>query len=261
MNVCLSIHPTVARRFPDVLVGYLHVEGLRRFALPGDEIEQLFSAARARLLEEEVSLERLTAEPRICGWRKAIESCGLQSSTYRSSPEQLARRILKGQGISTPIPVVNAYCAVSAKYLAPLGGYDLDRLPGMSIDLRSGQPGYDRFSPLGARPEDMPITEDVVLYASGREVLCWAFNHRDSRATCLTTETDKAIFVGEAVTPEQHSGLREALHELSSVLSSAGVQVDRAEFIDHRSLDIPIEARRCDRVRQPPFQAIHDRLV
>jgi DNA/RNA-binding domain of Phe-tRNA-synthetase-like protein len=244
MKVHLSIHPIVARRFPEILVGCLRAEGLRRLALPANEIEQLFSVARARLLAENVSLEQLTAEPRIAGWRKAVESCGLKPSTYRSSPEQLARRILKGQGISTPIPVVNVYCAVSAKYLAPLGAYDLDRLPEVRIDLRPGQPGRDRFSPLGARPEDMPITEDVVLYASGEEVLCWAFNHRDSRATCLTTETDRAIFVGEAVTSEQHAGLQGALHELSSLLDSAGVQVERPLFMDHTSQDALVEARR-----------------
>ncbi len=231
MALQVSIDAAVARRFPEILVGSFRTAGLGRLALSAAESERLFAAARAGLAAGGVTLERLTAEPRIAAWRSAVETCGLKPSTYRSSAEQLARRVLKGQGIGTPIAAVNLYCAVSVKHLAPLGAYDLARLPGRHLELRLGRPGRDRFSPLGARPEDMPISEDVVVYASGDEVLCWAFNHRDSRVSCLAPATDQAIFMGEAVAAVQQAALREALAELAALLDAAGVEVERPEFI------------------------------
>ncbi len=35
-----------------------------------------------------------------------------------------ARRAFKGVAISTPLQLVNLYCAVSVQHLAPLGAYD-----------------------------------------------------------------------------------------------------------------------------------------
>lgn len=231
MNRTLSIHPLIAGRFPDVLVGCVSADGLGG-VVSSLETVRLLQDARTAHAATGVCLERLSEDPRIAGWRQAIQACGLKPSTYRSSPEQLARRLLKGQEVNTPLPLVNLYCAVSVKHLAPLGGYDVERLPGRVIELRTGNPEHDSFDPLGASPDEMPITPPLAVYGCGEEILCWGFNHRDSKRTCLTSTTRSALFVGEAVTLAQHAPLKAALAELASLLAAGGAQVQGPMFAD-----------------------------
>jgi hypothetical protein len=57
--------------------------------------------------------DNLGDDPGIAGWREAFRLQGLKPSRYRTSPEALARRVLRGDRIQTTLPVVNAYNAVS----------------------------------------------------------------------------------------------------------------------------------------------------
>jgi DNA/RNA-binding domain of Phe-tRNA-synthetase-like protein len=228
-EIRIEIHPAILERFPSCRVGAFFAGGLR----PVAERVQLepADAMAAELTSQGVSLERLSEEPRIREWRKAYQQMGLKPSTFRSSAEQLARRLLKGSWISTPLPLVNLYSAVSVKHLAPLGAFDVERLPEATIALRPALES-DVFHPLGARPEDMPLRPSVAVYAAGSEVLTWAINHRDSAKTCLLPETDLALFMGEAVAENQHGPLEAALIELRESLRSAGAAVGEIVYVD-----------------------------
>ena len=130
----------------------------------------------------------------------------------------------------TGLPLVDLYCEVATRHLAPLGGYDVDRLPAEDIELRLARPDGDSFAPLGGG--DMPLADRVAVYASGSTVLCWAYNCRDSRDTCLTEDTDTGLFLGEAVTARQHRALRAALDDLAGRLSAAGAEVGEVVYAD-----------------------------
>ena len=71
----------------------------------------------------------------------------------------------------------------------------------------------------------MPLTDKIMIYASGDEVLCYAYNHRDSSVTSLTGETDNAIFLGEALTERQAIAIDAAFRELEATLVAAGARV------------------------------------
>lgn len=228
----IEIEPAILGRFPDCRVGGFLVRGLRS-AAERLHLEPAESLA-ASLTGQGITAEKLGEEPRVQEWRKAIKQCGLKPSDYKSSPEQLARRLLKGTWIGTPLPVVNLYSAVSARHLAPLGAYDLERLPLPAITLREARE-TDRFAPLGGRPEDMPLRPQIAVYASGSEVICWAFNHRDSSATCLLPETGTALFAGEAVAASQLASLEAALAELARDLRDAGATVGPVGYADATS--------------------------
>ena len=124
--------------------------------------------------------------------------------------------------MQTDLPLVELYSEVATRHLAPQGGYDVDRLPPDDIELRFARPD-DQFAPIGGG--EMPLTDKVAVYASGSTVLCWAYNCRDSRETCLTEDTDTGLFLGEAVTARQHAALRAALDDLAERLSGVGAQV------------------------------------
>ena len=217
----------IAGRHPDILVGGFLASGLRAASVPPlpDDTEQA-------LVNQDVTLALLADHPLVKAWREAIAACGLKPSTYKSSPEQLARRTLKSGPVRTGLPLVDLYCEVATRHLAPLGGYDVDRLPPPAepVELRLARPGSDRFDPLGGG--DMPITEKVAVYAAGSTVLCWAYNCRDSRETCLTADTDTGLFLGEAVTGRQQEALRAALEDLHGRLSGAGARVGAVAYAD-----------------------------
>ena len=81
----------------------------------------------------------------------------------------------------------------------------------------------------------MPLTDTVAVYAAGSTVICWAYNCRDSRDTCLTEDTDTGLFLGEAVTARQHGALRIALADLAGRLASAGATVGPVIFADRET--------------------------
>lgn len=224
-----AIDPAVLERFPACRVGGFLAGGLaaaaRRVSLEPAE------ALAAPLAAQGVTVEGISEEPRIREWRRAYQQSGVKPSTYKCSAEQLARRLLKGSWISTPLPLVNLYSAVSVKHLAPMGAYDVARLPEPEVVLRLPREG-DVFRPLGAKPEDMPLKPTIPVYASGSEVTCWAFNHRDSVVTCLQDDTDLGIFMAEAVSEIQYPSLEAAFEELARDLRNAGATVGALVFVD-----------------------------
>src|SRR5215218_4122073 len=158
----VSVAGEVAERHPDILVGGLLATGLRGATPPPlpEDTEQA-------LVNQDVTLELLADHPLIRDWRTAISACGLKPSTYKSSPEQRARRTLKSGPVRTGLALVDLYCEVATRHLAPLGGYDTERLPAPDIALRLALPD-DAFSPLGGG--EMPLTERVAVYAAGSTV-------------------------------------------------------------------------------------------
>ena len=128
-GITLTLAPDLLTRHPDLLVAGFRAAKLRTAAAACGDVTPVFEAARAALGEAGVTLQNLVEQPQIAAWRKAIGACGLRPSRYRSSAEQLARRVLKTGTVSTPLPLVTLYCAVSAHHLAPLGAYDVTRLP------------------------------------------------------------------------------------------------------------------------------------
>lgn len=228
-SVSVAIAGEVADRHPDILVGGFLASDLR--AAAAVVAGQPFPTDTAQaLVSQDVTIELVADHPLVRDWRTAIAACGLKPSTYKSSPEQLARRTLKSGPVRTGLALVDLYCEVATRHLAPLGGYDLDRLPAPAIDLRLARPATDTFVPLGGG--DMPLGGRVVVYAAGPTVLCWAYNCRDSRTTCLTEGTGTGLFLGEAVTTRQHGALRAALDDLAGRLAAAGAGLGPVVFAD-----------------------------
>ncbi len=223
MSIKLSISKEILGRHPDLSVQGIVVSGLRNLEKPFTVPSS--SEIRDGIASMGISIENLASSPLVAEWRNAIALCGLKPSRYKSSVEALSRRWLSRQEVTTSVCAVDLYCAVSVLHMAPLGAYDLDRLPSPDVALRLADPLNDCFVPLGGRPEDMPLTEDLAVYASGSTVLCYAFNHRDSRETCLTEGSERAVFLGEAVTRSQGLALDAAIEDLERRLASSGVGV------------------------------------
>ena len=219
----LKLHPSICERFPEFSAGGFLVTQLDRAAPALPSVAQTeMAAAQAELQSQGVTIQNLANDPRIATWRAAYARSGLKPSTYKSSPEQLARRLLRGELINTPIPLVNTYCAVASQHLAAMGVYDLHRLPQSNVDIRFANAEADSFTPLAGRSDEMPLGPNVVIYASGTEIICYSFNHRDSKNTCLTPDTTAAVFFAEGVNGTQVNAAQQALKQMHSLLRQAG---------------------------------------
>ncbi|MDO5518786.1 MAG: phenylalanine--tRNA ligase beta subunit-related protein, partial [Clostridium sp.] len=81
-------------------------------------------------LENELSLEELTAEEAIRDGREAYKSLGKSPSKYRLSSEALVRRILQGKGVYRVNNIVDINNLISIKSKFPVGSYDVSNIKG-----------------------------------------------------------------------------------------------------------------------------------
>ncbi|HQZ63608.1 MAG TPA: phenylalanine--tRNA ligase beta subunit-related protein [Planctomycetaceae bacterium] len=233
-KLTFEIEAKVADTFPAISVVAFVVTNLRNAAKNLPDCSPTVGQVRECLNSAGVQIQNLVDDARISNWRSAVRGCGLNPSTYKGSAEQLVRRYLKGEGISTPLHVVNCYCSLSAKHIAPMGAYDIDRLPSFDLQLRAGRPDSDCFVPLGGN-NNMAVTERTVVYAADSTVMCWAFNVRDSKQTCLTGESDTSIFFGEAISDVQRESMIHATTELKQILTAAGGVIGESKVADAAS--------------------------
>lgn len=220
--ISVVISAPIRERFPGITVAGFVASGLDDLDLTGTRWLRNEEIAEA-LDREGFPTTDITSDPRIAQWREAVRASGLKASKFRGSAEQLVRRVLAGTLPSTG-DLVDLYCRVSARHVAPLGAWDLDALPGRTIELRESRPG-DRFSPLGAEEGSMPLDGAVPVYAIGELIGCWMFNVRDSEKVALHSGTRRAIFMTESLDEVQWEASRRALEELRTLLQTAGARL------------------------------------
>lgn len=156
-----------------------------------------------------------TRHPFIASWRDMYRSFGTKAGDYRPSAEALARRALKEGALPRINAAVDAYNAVSVKYLVPMGGFDLDLVRG-DIVLRCSE-GGEEFTPLGPAAAEETYPGEVV-YADDARILTRRWNYRDSEETKITVDTvNVAMFVdGSPAIPK--AIVENALKDLEELL-------------------------------------------
>lgn len=221
--VTFTISETLALRFPNLRVHGLRCRGVAT-ALRDVDTEVMLAEAAQEAAGGIAAVPSVTDLPAVAGWRAAYAEMGVKPSKFRSSIEALLRRAGRGASVFLPVGAVNLYNACSIRWMAPVGAYDVAKLGGGPIELRHAKPGSDRFLPLGAEPEAFPLTSDLVVYATGDEVLCWGFNCRDSARAALDAESEDVLFLGESVTDEQADRSAAALEGIRTQLEGLGGQ-------------------------------------
>jgi len=72
-----------------------------------------------------------------------------------------------------------------------MGGYDLDKIK-ENIHIRYGVE-KDQFEPLGT-DKAVKVENKHIVYADEERVICWLWNFRDSKYSCISETTKHAIF-------------------------------------------------------------------
>lgn len=103
--------------------------------------EKLLCAAAN--LEHSLQLPDINKRPGIAATRKAYKLLGKDPNRYRPSDEQLCRRIIQGKGLyrlTTIVDIINLISIVSGY---SIGGFDKDKIEGISLTLGVGQEGEE----------------------------------------------------------------------------------------------------------------------
>lgn len=210
----IKIDAAIISQFPDVKIGVLIAENVNnKICCP--KIAKIAQQTEESI-RKTTTLESLTMLPKINDWREAYRSFGCKPSEYRSSVEALLRRILQGKQLPSINPIVDIYNLISIKYLLPAGGGNLDKIKG---DIRlTKAAGIENFVMLGSSTPT-PIKSREVVYLDDKEVLCRAWNYRESNTTKITDDIENVYLLLEGLQNTSHQEIALALSELAELIS------------------------------------------
>ena len=240
-TISVSIDERVFVNFPAIEIGGFAASGITRVsaAITSEGIEQFWSVAAALPPGDAGAEDSAIAIAASHRWRRRPGEPG-PSHTYARTVETRVRRLVEC-GLMECVPVVALYTGISARHYVSCAGYDVDALPDDAIQLRPARLLSDWFVPLGAQPNEVRQAPGDIVYAAGRTVLRSLFNPSDSRQTCLTRESARAVFLAEALTSEQSPAVHAALGELYQFLSDRGARVSAPVFANDARPQILLE--------------------
>ncbi len=216
----LIVDERIFEQYPRVRVGVLVARGVDNRT--GDpEIGRLLEAEQRRVAEELAGVT-VVEHPRIAPWRDAYRRFGAKPKKYRSSIENLVRRVLKGAMLPSIGPLVDLYNVVSLRHLLPVGGEDLERIRG-PIFLTFAGDEEPAVLLLGERDERPPYPGEVI-YRDGVGAICRRWNWKEADRTKLTPDTRDAVLVIEALQgpgaqpPAGEAELAAALDDLAGLI-------------------------------------------
>ncbi|EKD75228.1 MAG: hypothetical protein ACD_44C00201G0027 [uncultured bacterium] len=196
----------VLDQFPAAQVGF--VAARVKVEKQGPYTNELKSTLGEVLKERGIHSQNYTTDPDIDHWRKTYEKMGVKPRTYPSSVEALVRRVVKGDSVWNISTVVDLYNCVSVMHMFPMGGYDVGKLRG-DVVIRHARE-EEMFFPLGQGPA-IKTTSKQIVYADDEKVLCWLWNHKDSRYSCIDESTRTILLFFDASELPYRSTLQKAM--------------------------------------------------
>jgi len=231
-----SISDDVLMKFPLVQIGVLVCRNtiVRKRDAELDELKE----SVIQEVVERFGSEPVTQHPSIRSWREMYRRFGTRPGDYRPSAEALLRRVLRSRGLPSINTAVDAYNAVSLRYLIPMGGFDLDKVVG-DIEIRFADEG-EEFIPIGASKVEETY-EGEVVYSDDARIITRRWNHRDSDETKITEETGNVILFADGSAGITEKTVEMALEELASVMKEfCGGEITTSSIVDSDNRKLPI---------------------
>ena len=113
---------------------------------------------------KEYTTESIKDMASIRATREAYKKCGKDPSRYRPSGEALCRRILRGLPLYQIDTLVDLINLVSIRYGYSIGGFDVDKIIGGSLELGIGKEGepYEGIGRGELNIAGMPVYRDAM---------------------------------------------------------------------------------------------------
>lgn len=236
MQMKIAIDPEILKDFPDAAIGYM--VAAVKVGKSTEYVENLKKTLEAEMNEIGISVDTMMNHPDIARWREVFGKMGVKPSKYKSSLEALLRRLFKGEMWSVS-NVVDLYDCTSVLNLLPMGAHDLAKIKG-DLTLRHGREG-EKFLPLGAGSDVVDVDPRNIVYADDEKIVCWLWNHRDTREAIVTEGTKLAIFLIDHAFATQWRSVSQGLGALECELEKIGAEIKTKGVVDAGRPSVTIE--------------------
>lgn len=114
------------------------------------------------LFRQQLTTESLKEYPSIAATRRVYKLCGKDPSRYRPASEQLIRRMLQGKELYQIDTLVDLVNLASIKYGYSIGGFDMSKIVGDTLELGIGREGepYEGIGRGMLNIEGLPVYRD-----------------------------------------------------------------------------------------------------
>lgn len=234
----LFIDTAVLEKYPTLKVGVLCVKGLKNAEDQAEVFELLEKVSNQ--VKKEYAGKELSKVPKISDWREAYRAFGYKPSSYRPSVEALLRRALGDKGLPNINSVVNLYNLISIKYALPVGADDLQKIQG-PIRLTVAE-GNESFITLGSKDKEIAKPGEII-YRDDKEVLCKAWNWRESDNSKITAHSTDVSLVIEGLQSTRSTEIAKALKELQTLIEKYCGGETQAYLLDQNIPEICEESK------------------
>jgi DNA/RNA-binding domain of Phe-tRNA-synthetase-like protein len=226
--------PAILERFPGVIGGVLHVQGVHNDP-PDAPLREAF-AAEQRAVVDRLGSTPLSDVPALAGWRRAFRGFGVDPTQYRSAAEALLRRLTKQGELPSIGTLVDLGNLVSIRHSLPVAVIDRRAITG-GIEVRFAR-GDERWADLGASTAEHPEPGEVIFADANEAVIARRWCWRQSLASAARDDTTDVLVTVEG----HHEGAAEtvaaALDDLETLLRThAGARTVRRAVL---SRDDPV---------------------
>jgi DNA/RNA-binding domain of Phe-tRNA-synthetase-like protein len=214
MRFC--IEEDVFRMFPQFCRGIVAVAGIDN-SRPCPEIERLLQE-QAEKMRQDPAID-VASHPRLLAWKEAYRQFGSNPNKFTPSIVFLAKQVKSGKPVRSISPAVDAFNAISIKYLIPCGGDDMNAV---EDDVTLGRAASDEtFAPI-FKPEEIEHPDPgEVIYVNRRtkRVLCRRWNWRNADFSKIAPETKNVAINVDGMMPAiSRQEIEQAAEELGQLL-------------------------------------------
>lgn len=209
--------------FPNMHIGVLVFKNPKKELTKEEtqELEELLKITNNDAKKYVLNAE-FAENPVIKIWREAYQKFPTKKGA-RCSIENLLKRILHDNPVTSILPDVDITNIISLKYALPIGAEDLEKFEG---DLHLGVAnGNEPFLPIGKTENESPLNGEIV-YKDDAGIVCRCLNWRDGIRTSITDNTKNVFIAMECLDITRIKDLENALNELAKL------------FTDYLNIDI-----------------------
>ena len=228
--------PEVVARFPAVVGGVLHVEGIRNGPSAADLGEAF--AAEQRAVLGRLGDTPLSEVPSLAAWRRAFRTFGVDPTAYRSAAEALLRRLTKQGSIPSINTLVDIGNLVSIRYALPVAVFDLGSIAGgLTVRLAAGD---ESFTDLGSGAIERPEPGEVIFIDEAGHVAARRWCWRQSAKSASSASTADILVTVEGHHDDAPRDVEAAVTDLDALLRSfAGASATRSAILEAASSAFP----------------------
>lgn len=221
----LRVTNDIFDKFPEVVLGVVIAHGIDNSGEDAAILRQLRDEEER--IRKSLAGAQITEHPHIAPWREAYRAFGAKPKDYPSSIENLVRRVLKGHAVPHVNTLVDAYNAVSLRWIVPVGGEDLGAIRGDVLLTHAGT--SEAAVQLLGEPEPRAPHAGEVIYKDDAGAICRRWNWKEADRTKLTAATRHAFLVIEGLPPVGRSQVETATDDLAHLVrAGCGGQVTAA---------------------------------